>query len=396
MAKVAILTATTAVEISDTRVFKEARTLQRAGYKVQIIGKRGDYLLPFETIDGLEIWRVDATWKREAVSNLKAKLRQHFLKLVGPYYIGYVAYYREAYKLLRGDRVDIYHAHDLATLPMAVLCKRKFGGKIVYDCHEVWLFRNRLPKRSKKNTLLMWLLEFLLVRFVDAVLTTSEGHSKLMRKLYLVKPLEVFNASPWQDVKEVKVLREKLGFPDGEKIVLYIGYLTYGRGLEESIKAMKHVDAHCHLVLLGYGEQDYIERLRALAIQEGVEDKVRFLPSVPYDRVVEYASSANAGIAAIKDCCLSYRACFPNKLLEYIAAEIPVAVSDLPELKKTVTKYQIGAVFNPDKPEEIAKAVKCVLTKEAEYKENVRIAKRDFTWEKESEKLLRIYGGLHG
>jgi len=396
MAKVAMLTLTTAVDKSDARVFKEARTLQRAGYKVQVIGKRGDYPIAFETIDGLKVWRVDTTWIHETASNLKAKLRQHFIRFIVPFHSGYAAYYCEVYKLIREDRVDIYHAHDLATLPVAVLCKRRFGGKIVYDCHEVWLFRNRLPKRSKWNILLMWLLEFLLVRFTDAVLTTSEGHTKLMRKLYLVKPVEVFNASPWQNVNEVKVLREKLRFPDREKIVLYLGYLTYGRGLEESIKAMNHVDAHCHLVLLGYGEQDYIESLRALALQEGVEDRLRFFPPVPYDRVVEHASSANVGIAAIKDCCLSYRACFPNKLLEYIAAEIPVAVSDLPELKKAVAKYQIGAVFNPDRPEEIAAALNQVLMKEPEYKENVRLAKKDFTWEKESEKLLMIYGRLDG
>ena len=197
MAKVAILTLTTAVETSDTRVFKEARTLQGAGYKVRVIGKRGDHSVPFETIDGLEVWRVDTAWKHEPVSNLKTKLRHYFLtllRLICGYYSGYVAYYWEAYKLIRKNRVDIYHAHDLDILPVAVLCKLRFGGKIVYDSHEVWLFRNRLPKRSKWNTLVMWLVEFLLVRFADTILTTSEGHSKLMRKLYLVKPIEVYNA----------------------------------------------------------------------------------------------------------------------------------------------------------------------------------------------------------
>ena len=43
VAEIAMVTITTAIEKSDARLFKEARTLQRTGCEVRVIGKKNDF-----------------------------------------------------------------------------------------------------------------------------------------------------------------------------------------------------------------------------------------------------------------------------------------------------------------------------------------------------------------
>jgi hypothetical protein len=64
---------------------------------------------------------------------------------------------------------------------------------------------------------------------------------------------------------------------------------------------------------------EYKEGLIQLAGNLGVGNAVYFLGPVPKEEVVGYASSANVGAIPIKNACLSYYYCLPNKLFECVA-----------------------------------------------------------------------------
>jgi len=401
--RVCILTCTTCKQTADTRVFKEARTLRQAGYSVQIIGCLDANTAPYEEIDGLEIYRVDTSLqlKFRRITFLTRSvvfLWSGILLLLNKLYnIGYFAYYLRSFALIRKQPADIFHAHDLSTLPVAWRARVLTRGKLIYDCHEVWLDRNRIPKRSRVNRAFIWCVERFLSHRADAVLATSESHARMLTKYYHVKPTVIYNASYCQNIEPTNLLRETLAIPSSKKILLYVGYITYGRGLEKLVQSLKYLNQEHSLVFMGYSDPGYLNSLKELIDREKQTDRVYFFGPVQFEQVVKYAASANVGLAAIEDCCLSYRYCFPNKVLEYIAAGLPIAASNLPDIRSVIEKYQIGATFDPSSPRDIARAIDYVLSDKDRYEEmrrNAVEASKVYNWENESKKLLAIYERL--
>ena len=59
----------------------------------------------------------------------------------------------------------------------------------------------------------------------------------------------------------------------------------------------------------------------------------------------------------------------PNKLFDYIHAEIPVIASDLIEVKKIINTYNVGLIVEKVSPNDIAKQVKLLQTNPNLYEE---------------------------
>jgi glycosyltransferase involved in cell wall biosynthesis len=80
-----------------------------------------------------------------------------------------------------------------------------------------------------------------------------------------------------------------------------------------------------------------------------------------------------------------------------MAAGLPVAGSNFPELKKVIEGYDLGKTFNPEDPRDIAGAINYVLSDKDRYermKANALKAANIFNWENESKKLVEIYKRL--
>lgn len=103
------------------------------------------------------------------------------------------------------------------------------------------------------------------------------------------------------------------------------------------------------------------------------------------------------GVAPIKNAGLSYYYCSPNKVFECIAAGLPVAASNFPDLKQIVEGHKLGVTLDPASPRDIARAIDYVLSDKDRYEEmrrNALEAAKIFNWENESRKLLALYEGL--
>jgi glycosyltransferase involved in cell wall biosynthesis len=137
------------------------------------------------------------------------------------------------------------------------------------------------------------------------------------------------------------LLRERLGIPESEFVLLYQGVLAPGRGIELLINAFENVPADRHLVFLGFGPLE--ERIRQLAAVRG---NVHFHPAVSPAELRQFTASADVGLVQTEDSCLSYHLSLPNKLFEYLEAGIPVLSSDLPCPRAVVERFQCGWVAN--------------------------------------------------
>jgi glycosyltransferase involved in cell wall biosynthesis len=176
-----------------------------------------------------------------------------------------------------------------------------------------------------------------------------------------------------------------------------MGQISWFRGIEQEIRAMKFLRG-CNLVIFGMsGESSYLDELRALSIKEKVWDRVHFFPAVPFKEMLSYAMSADIGFVLHQNIGLNYYYVCPNKMFECMAAGLPIVGSNFPEVRQFVNKYKVGVTCDPSDPESISEAVERLLSKPSrleEMKQNALEAAKILNWEVESMKLVKLYEGL--
>ena len=318
--------------------------------------------------------------------------------------ISFLDYYFRSLKLIKRIPADIYHAHDLNTLPIAWWAARKNDAKLIYDSHELYLERNRFSSYTRLGKFILGRIEAFLIRRAHAVITVNNTIAKELACRYKVQiPGVVMNAPSMRSPVYItstgngKSLRVAIGIENDLHLILYSGGITFNRGLEKVIESLMYLP-DCYLVLMGNGSDKYKAGLRALAREMGVESRFSFFGPVPSEEVTTYAACADLGIAPIKNACLSYYYCSPNKLFEYILAGLPVIASNFPEMRKVIDKYDIGYTFDPEDSRGIARVIRRVLDNRQHYqkmKQNTITASHAYNWERESKKLLGIYQTLN-
>ena len=312
-------------------------------------------------------------------------------------YSVYVDYYMRSFCVARKERADVYHAHDLVTLPVAWLCSRVTGGKLVYDAHELWLDRGRLPKRSRLNKSLVQRIESFFIRRTDVNIMAGVSSGDLLSRRYHVPPLTVIlNVPFYHPYERSTLLRDRLGIPMEEKIVLFMGRIDESRGIEEGIQSLKYLRG-CSLVIFGFGPDLFAAELKKLIKKEGLTDRVYFFAAVPFDEVTQTAMSADVGLVLHQNIDLNFYYVTPCKLFDCMAAGLPVVGSNFPDLKRYIEGYNVGVTCDPTNPREIADAINYIISDENRYnemKKNALEAAKIFNWENEGKKLVALYKEL--
>ncbi len=323
----------------------------------------------------------------------------HLINLLPYVYLSYLDYYFRSFRLARREQADVYTAHDLNTLPVAWMCSRLAKGKLVYDSHELWLDRPRVPPRSKLNRFLVKKIESFLIRRTDANIIAGDFRAReLVKRYHIIEPTVILNLPPYHPVESSRLLHDALGIPTDEMIIIYIGIVNLGRGLEEAVQSLKYLN-RCHLVLMGFAYDDYISSLEAFIASEGLTGRVHFFGPVPFEEVTRYAASAGVGLVLYRNICLNWYYSSPNKLFECMAAGLPVVGSNFPDLKMYIEGYDIGVTCDPDNPRDIADGINRIISDEARYdsmRKNALEAAKTFNWGNESRKLIALYEGLIG
>ena len=129
----------------------------------------------------------------------------------------------------------------------------------------------------------------------------------------------------------------------------------------------------------------------------GVQDRFHLIDPVPHKLVTSFIRSADVSLILIQDVCLSYRFCFPNKLLESLVAGVPVVASRLIELERIIDKTKAGVTVDQTDPAEIARNIMDVAQNRAKYapdETTIAIIKDGYSWERQTEALNALYGRL--
>jgi glycosyltransferase involved in cell wall biosynthesis len=381
--------------VADTRVVKEAASLAASGREVIVIGLReGDQ--PRETcLQGFTVQRVGRDPFRRGVAG-QTRAPGAIGRGLEPVrqVAGLLGYFLRAFRRGLRLRADVYHAHDLITLPLAWAAGRLRGARVVYDAHELFTEIGRLGRMSR---LVSRVAETALIGRADRVITVNDSIAdELARRYHVPRPTVVMNCPSTEGTvsRDASGLRARVGLGAEVPIVLFQGMFMAHRGLENLVRAVRWF-ARAHLVFMGWGPLR--PQLEAQAAADGVARRVHFTEGVPLAELLRFTAGADLGAIPYRNVGLNNYYTSPNKLFEYCAAGVPVVSSAFPELVKVVDGFGAGRTFDPESPEDIAAAVNGLLESPealARARAGAARAARRYNWENESRKLLDVYASL--
>jgi glycosyltransferase involved in cell wall biosynthesis len=299
----------------------------------------------------------------------------------------------QALSVARRARPHLVHANDWNTMWPGLLVKRMCGARLVYDSHELWADRNgRWEWRP-------WLLacEALFVRTADEVLTSSPGYADALATRYRIPRPSVVRNIPEipRDFGSSSLLAGPRAAPHSlptSPLIVYIGGLMPGRGLEQMIDALPLIPA-ARLRAVGPGAPQYRATLLTRAQNTGVADRLELCSPVAPAEVAQALAGAAAGLCLIQPICRSYELCLPNKLFEYAAAGVPVLASDLPVIGALVRREGLGALAPAVDPHGIAASLERLLKPDGWMlaAQRARAFAETHNWDDEARTLAGVY-----
>ena len=347
---------------TDQRVEKTCNTLHANNFDILLIGR---------------------VLKNSAALNRNYKTKRISL-LFNKGVLFYMEFNIRLFFILIFSKKDILLSNDLDTLPANYLASFLQRKKLVYDSHELFSEIPELVERLFVKKVWIGLEKFLIPKVKNCYTVCKSIASHYNRK-YRTN-FKVIRNFPVQK----EIVKGEFDFStDNKKIILYQGAINAGRGLELIIKTM-HLLPDFLLVIIGSG--DVMEDLNNLVEQENLENKVLFLGRIIPEKLQKLTPLADLGISIEENLGLNYKYALPNKIFDYVQAEVPVLVSDLPEMKQIVTEYKIGEILISRTPESMANQIIKMLQKD--YSSNLKKAKVELIWENEEKKLLTIFNNL--
>lgn len=363
------------------RIYEEAKALRALGHEVHIC----TYHLGRD-MDAIPTYRIPAVpWYKK--------------KSAGPSwhkpYLDILLFFT-CLKTARRVRPDVIHAHLHEGAFIGFFLKRILGVPMVFDCQGSLteeLVDHGFAKRGNWLFKLFLFVEKLVNRWGNHVVTSSTPTAQLLRESFSMtgSDLSVVGDGVDTDVfrpdVEVATVREEVGLPKGKIIAVFLGAMTEYQGVDillESIKVLGERVKNVHFLLMGYPEEGYEQKAKAM----GIEHLVTFTGRIEYHRAPEYLC---LGDLAVSPKISSTEA--NGKLFNYMACGLPTVVFDAPVNREILGDVGVYASFG-DALSLAERVEELVLDRSRLTDLGVRVRERavsDYSWTGVAKKLERIY-----
>ncbi|MBI3512231.1 MAG: glycosyltransferase [Bacteroidetes bacterium] len=357
--------------VTDQRVHRTCTTLHEMGFEVLLVGRHKHDSLTMPARD-YKVHRMNLVFEKGVMFYLTFQFRLFFFLL--------------------NHKADIYFSNDLDTLYPNYLISKWRKKTLIYDTHEIFTEVPELVNRKFKQKIWKkW--ERRIFPKLKNVFTVNESIADWYAKEYGVRPRVMRNIPPLVNQSRTLTRRE-VHLPDDKKIILLQGAgINVDRGAEELVDAMQFVN---DAVLLIIGGGDVIAHLKERASQEHLDGKIIFTGKLPPHELRSWTKLADVGVTIDKDTNINYRLSLPNKIFDYIHAGIPVLASDLIEVKKIITDFNVGKICASHDPLEIAGTINGMLSSPEypQWKTNAVNAAQKLNWENEKRILVEVMNSL--
>ena len=328
---------------ADRRVWGEAQTLRRAGYRVSIISPRGRFqdTESYEAREGIAIHRF--TMRFEGNSKL------HYIL---EYAWALAACFFLSWRIWRSRGFDVIHVGNPPDFffPMAWFYKL-FGKKFIFDQHDLCpeTYLSKFPDAGKRlpYRLLVW-SEKLSYKAADVVITTNESYRAVAEGRGRVAPDRIFVVRNAPNLENFKPMPPDPALKDGFRfMVTFVGIMAHQDGVDYLLRA-------AHYIVKDLGRRDILfalvgtgpawDELQKLCAELELEPYVRFTGRIPDAPMLKYLATADVCASPDPNSPLNDVSTM-NKLMEFMAMG-KATVSF--ELKEARYSAQDAAVYIPD------------------------------------------------
>jgi glycosyltransferase involved in cell wall biosynthesis len=264
------------------------------------------------------------------------------------YYLS-LRYKTDHRKLLQ--TMDVAHVHHpFLSGRLALSYCRRAGIPIVFTNHTRYdLYAQArmplMPTEVSQSLLQAYMPDF--CDAVDLVISPSQGMEKVMRRYGVQSPIEVVpngvDMHPFQQAEPL--LRSDFGFIDENILLIYAGRLAPEKNLEfliRSFAGVSQVISNVHLLIVGGGQKQFEEEIKTLPSKLGINDRVRFVGMVPYDRLPSYLAMCDAFVTA------SITEVHPLSVIEAMGTGLPILGIDSPGVGDSISDCETGLLATND------------------------------------------------
>ncbi|AVT40423.1 glycosyltransferase [Plantactinospora sp. BB1] len=295
----------------------------------------------------------------------------------------------------RGDEwvPDVAHAHFWMSGLAGIAAGRQTGIPVVQTYHALGTVKRRHQGTADTSPARRVGYERALGRAVDRVIAQSQDEVRELVRMGVPQARVTVIPSGVNDTTFS---------PDGPSVprvpgrprILTVGRLVERKGYQDVIRAMPMVpDAEC--VVVGgppAGEVDddpQVRRLRSLADEVGVADRVRLIGAVPREEMPYWYRSADVLVAA------PWYEPFGLTPLEAMACGVPVVGTAVGGLTDTVADGRTGDLVPPRDPEALGTAIRDLLADRVRRYGYAAAAldraRRWYSWTRTADQIAAVY-----
>jgi D-inositol-3-phosphate glycosyltransferase len=361
-----------------------SRELGKLGFNIDIFTRAHDprdpqMETPFENVRLIHIkaGRVEDMGKMAQLSHL-----QEFARNMAEFNAG------------DGARYDIIHSHYW----LSGLAGRQFaeawGIPQVVMLHTLGAIKNMFPVGDKEPEIRLN-AERGVMRSAQRIVTATADEKQQLAGLYGA-PLEKIDVVPcgvntclFRPLDRLAA-RKALGFEAEEKVVLSVGRIEPLKGLDRLVEAFALLPyKYKKLVVIGGDEHsgEEVARLRALAGELGVGDRVILPGTVKQERLPEYYSAAD--VTAVG----SYYESFCLIILESLSCGTPVVSTAVGVAPGVIRSGENGLVVAGNEPVALSEAMSRVLSRGWDAG-RIRSSSAGYAWPSVARQISSVYASV--
>lgn len=348
----------------DHRIFfKECASLSKAGYNTHLI------LCNRRAFNELDIEVHNLTFE---YTNRIDRIKKSLVYILG--------------KAIEID-AEIYHLHDPELLMIAKRLK-KLGKQVIYDAHEdvpiQILGKPYIPKWLRKPIARIYRsFEANICKQIDATVVASP--SMLPRFESYNRAVGLFNFPQWRRA-------ESVDWNSRERAICYVGTLTENRGLYNILEAIKDLDLTFY-VAGNWHSKSFEQKCMA----HPAWSKVEFLGYIDQVQLYALLSRVKIGLSMLHPL-PNYKQAYTGKMFEYMAAGIPVLVSDFELWNQVVDQASCGQTCPPLDTVALSSCIQTMLDNDQQSdlqgKNGKQAARDHYNWSSQEKKLYELYHSL--
>jgi glycosyltransferase involved in cell wall biosynthesis len=383
------------------RVIKEASTLAAAGYEVRVFGawfdtqlkSKDETLLAQNSVNFEPV--IDHTTDKTArlFGRTKSKLGRVAHNPFGfesNWQLGPSVAALQAFAQKSG--ADLFIAHSEPGMVVAGDLLK--NGKSVGVDMEDWFSEDLLPEaRKSRPRKLLRALEGKILSEGSYKTCTSQAMAEALALEYRCDPpIVIYNAFRWSDRAKLDSQTRDRVDRSLPSIHWYSQTLGKGRGVEDLISALPHLQHKCEIHLRGRPAAGFGTWLNENIVPDW-RSRVFVHDLVLNDELLSRIAEHDIGFAGEQTYCRSRDLTVTNKILEYQLGGLAVVASDTAGQREVATQAS-GAVYlyRVGEPRDLARQFDRLLASPAELARAKEAAlagaKETFCWERQEPKLL--------